>query len=130
MGESLTGLLITLIPVLMPAVPPPTDHMDPEPLARPIILIPAQWRAALQFQRLTVQEVRDRPTIRIQVHPRATRQGSGAYGQAGTSVYNNGHGTATQTAMPRIIMAKLLPAHEIQMEEKQLLAAVRMVAAG
>jgi hypothetical protein len=28
----------------------------------------------------------------------ATRQGSGAYGQAGTSVYNNGHGTATQTA--------------------------------
>jgi hypothetical protein len=28
----------------------------------------------------------------------ATRQGSGANGQAGTSVYNNGHGTATQTA--------------------------------
>ena len=28
----------------------------------------------------------------------ATRQGSGAYGQAGTSVYNNGHGTTTQTA--------------------------------
>jgi len=28
----------------------------------------------------------------------ATRQGSGAYGQAGTSVYNNGRGTATQTA--------------------------------
>jgi hypothetical protein len=28
----------------------------------------------------------------------ATRQGSGAYGQAGSSVYNNGHGTTTQTA--------------------------------
>ncbi|HET7002208.1 MAG TPA: hypothetical protein VFI33_12890 [Puia sp.] len=28
----------------------------------------------------------------------ATRQGSGVNGQAGTSVYNNGHGTATQTA--------------------------------
>jgi hypothetical protein len=28
----------------------------------------------------------------------STRQGSGPYGQAGTSVYNNGHGTATQTA--------------------------------
>jgi hypothetical protein len=28
----------------------------------------------------------------------ATRQGSGAYGQAGTSVYNNGRGTTTQTA--------------------------------
>jgi hypothetical protein len=28
----------------------------------------------------------------------ATRQGSGAYGQAGTSAYNNGRGTSTQTA--------------------------------
>jgi hypothetical protein len=28
----------------------------------------------------------------------ATRQGSGAYGQAGSSVYNNGRGTTTQTA--------------------------------
>jgi hypothetical protein len=28
----------------------------------------------------------------------ATRQGSGVNGQAGTSVYNNGHGTTTQTA--------------------------------